>query len=261
MDAWVVLKKVRSERPLVHHITNWVTIYDCANIVKVLGASPVMAHDIREVEEMTAIASSLVLNIGTLTAELVDSMQAAGRIANKKGIPVLLDVCGAGATSLRNSKSFEILNDVHIDFIKGNASEVARIAGERVDTRGVDSTAVDKNLSMLAEDLSKKRKCTVVITGRDDIIAGKGAVHIIRNGHEMMSRIVGTGCMAASVIGTFAAVEKDAVKAAASALSCFGIAGELAALDSTEPGTFKVRLFDHAYSLDEQTIKTRQRIT
>jgi hydroxyethylthiazole kinase len=121
MDIFGVLEKVRREKPLVHHITNWVTIYDCANLVKVFGASPVMAHAMEEVEEMASLASSLVLNIGTLTVELVEAMVLAGQAANRKGIPVILDACGAGATRLRNEKTASILDRVKVSVIKGNA--------------------------------------------------------------------------------------------------------------------------------------------
>ncbi len=215
MDIYSVLEKVRKEKPLVHHLTNWVTIYDCANIVKVFGAAPVMAHAAEEVEDMVNLASSLVLNIGTLTPEFIESMKKAARSANKKGIPVILDVCGAGATRLRDDKCFELIKDTRIDIIKGNASEVARIAGEKVQTKGVDSSEVDKDLIELARNLALKRDATVVITGKEDIVAQKDRHFIVKNGCEMMAHVVGTGCMATSVIGTFSAVEKDLAIASA----------------------------------------------
>lgn len=149
IDAYVLLERIRKEKPVVHHLTNWVTIYDCANIVKVLGASPVMAHATEEVAEMANIASSLVLNIGTLTADFIEAMKIAARSANKKGIPVVLDVCGAGATKLRDDKSMELINQVRIDIIKGNSSEIARIAGESVKTKGVDSSSVSLDMREL----------------------------------------------------------------------------------------------------------------
>ena len=132
-----LMDRVRQQKPVVHHLTNWVTVYDCAQVVKTLGASPVMAHAPEEVSEMSAMASALVLNIGTLTVEFVEAMKLAARSANQKGIPVILDACGAGATALRDQKCLELLNEVRIDIIKGNASEVARVAGESVKTRGV----------------------------------------------------------------------------------------------------------------------------
>ena len=152
------LERVRKEKPLVHHLTNWVTIYDCANIVKVFGASPVMAHAREEVAEMAGIASALVLNIGTLTTDFVDAMILAGKSANQKGIPVVLDVCGAGATKFRDDKCFEILDEVRVSIIKGNSSEIARIAGESVQTRGVDASTVEKNLQRGSARTGRKKE-------------------------------------------------------------------------------------------------------
>jgi hydroxyethylthiazole kinase len=257
------LRKVRNEKPLVHHITNWVTIYDCANIVKVFGASPVMAHAREEAADMAGIASAVVLNIGTLTTDLVEAMILAGKSANSKGIPVVLDVCGAGATKFRDDKCIEILDNVKIGIIKGNSSEIARIAGESVQTKGVDasgSVEIENRRKDIARSLANRRDCTVVITGKEDIVADDGRSVIVRNGHSMMANIVGTGCMATSVIGTFAAVEKDYVKASASGLVCYEIASELAAENSHGPGSFKEQLFDAVYNLDEKTVEGRQRI-
>jgi hydroxyethylthiazole kinase len=255
-----MLEKVREQKPVIHHMTNWVTIYDCANIVKVFGASPVMAHAKEEVADMAGIASALVLNIGTLTPDFVDAMKLAAIAANRKGIPVVLDVCGAGATRLRDDSCFEILDSVKVNIIKGNASEIARIAGENVQTKGVDAAAVEKDLKEVAASLAKRRSCTVVITGEEDIVADESKVVLVKNGHTMMADIVGTGCMAASVIGTFAAVEKDLVSASAAGLACYEIAAEIAAREAKGPGTFKERLYDAVYSLDSETINRMQRI-
>ncbi|MDD5255528.1 MAG: hydroxyethylthiazole kinase [Candidatus Omnitrophica bacterium] len=260
LNAFALLKLVRQQRPLVHHITNWVTIYDCAAIVKSFGASPVMAHAKEEVAQMAGIASSLVLNIGTLTPELVLSMKTAAQSAHKKGIPVVLDACGAGATTLRDQKVFALLKSGHIDILKGNASEVARIAGRRVRTRGVDAQTVDGDVAGLAAKLARSRKLTVVVTGRTDIVTDGKRRLFVKNGHPLMSKVVGTGCMAASVIGMFAAVEPDHVRAAASALACFGIAGECAARGSAGPGSFREKLFDCAYRLNEKTCLRAQKI-
>jgi len=260
LEVFADLEKVRSQKPLVHHLTNWVTIYDCANVVKVFGASPVMAHAREEAADMAALASAIVLNIGTLTPEFVESMKLAAKAANRKGVPVTLDVCGAGATRLRDDKCFELLDSVKINIIKGNASEVARIAGENVQTKGVDATEVEKDLIEIAGSLAKSRDCTVVITGREDIVSDGSAVYIVGNGHEMMSRIVGTGCMAASVVGTFSAVDQDLARAAASGLSCFEIAAELAAADCLGAGSFKEKLFDCIFNLDRKQVEQLQKV-
>jgi len=254
------LAKIRRQKPLVHHLTNWVTIYDCANAVKVLGGSPVMAHAKEEAAEMSKLASALVLNIGTLTVDFIEAMKIASLSANEKGIPVILDACGAGATELRNKKCFELLDEVKINILKGNASEIAKLAGENVRTKGVDAVDVEKNLCELAKKLAHERECTVVITGKEDISTNGDKTYIVKNGHPMMGHIVGTGCMAASIIGTFAAVEPDLAVASAAALSCFGIAAECAVKKSKGAGTFKEKLFDALYLSDKKTIDKMQKI-
>jgi hydroxyethylthiazole kinase len=260
IDAYALLKKVRANNPVVHHLTNWVTIYDCANVVKVMGASPVMAHAIEEAAEMAKIASALVLNIGTLTVEFVQAMKTAAKSANSKGIPVVLDVCGAGATRLRDAKCFELLGETRIDVIKGNASEIARISGENVRTKGVDAASVNMDMLQLAKGLAKRRACTVVVTGKEDIVTDGRKLYVIKNGDQMMARIVGTGCMAASIIGAFAAVEPDLAKAASAGLVCFEVAAERAVKLAQGPGTFKEHLFDYIYKLDKKTIDKMQKV-
>ncbi len=251
----VILEKVRSERPLVHHITNWVTIYDCANVVRAFGALPVMAHAIEESADMARIASALVLNIGTLTPELVASMIAAGCAANEKGIPVVLDAVGVGATRLRDEKAREILDSVKVRIIKGNASEIARLAGMSVVTRGVEATHVDADLAGVASRLAAERSAVVAVTAPVDIVTDGTKTLLVKNGHPMMGSIVGTGCMAGSVIGAFAGVWPDYARAAASALACFGIAGERAASRSAGPGSFKANFYDEIAALDAVTVE------
>lgn len=260
MTPYDNLSKLRKIKPLVHHITNWVTIYDCANILKVFGASPVMAHAPQEAAQMAGFSGALVLNIGTLTVDLVDSMKLAADAANLKNIPVILDVCGAGATKLRNDKCFELLNKVKIDVIKGNPSEVAFIAGEEVKTKGVDSGEVNKNLSEIAVGLAKKQNCIVVITGKTDVVSDGIKIYLISNGDEIMANVVGTGCMATSVIGGFCAVNPDLAQACANGLVCYEIAAQLAAKKSIGPGTFKENLFDSVFALNEKQVKKYQKI-
>lgn len=255
-----ILNKVKEKKPLIHHITNWVTIYDCANIVRAIGALPVMAHAKEEVEQMTSLSSALVLNIGTLTTPLVESMIMAGKKANEKQIPVVLDAVGVGATDMRTNKVKELLEKIKVDIIKGNSSEIGTLAGVKAKTKGVEAVSVEANLIELAKKLANEKNATIVITGKEDIVANKDTVYTVRNGHDMMSKIVGTGCMAASVIGAFAAVENDYAKASASALVCFGIAGELASRRATGPGTYKEFFYDEIFNLDESTIEDMEKI-
>lgn len=260
IPVFELLEKVRQQKPIVHHLTNWVTIYDCAQVVKTLGGSPVMAHAPEEVAEMAQIASALVLNIGTLTIPFVESMKIAARSANQKGIPVILDVCGAGATRLRDQKCLELLDEVSISVIKGNTSEIARIAGESVQTKGVDATEVNSDLAELAQILARSRNATVVVTGREDIVTDGRKVYSVNNGHPLMTAVVGTGCMASSVIGTFASVEVDLALAATCGLVCYEIAAEQAACDCSGPASFKEQLFDHLYSLDREALHVMQKV-
>lgn len=255
-----LLAEVRRAAPIVHHLTNWVTIYDCASIVKAFGASPVMAHASEEVEDMAGIASALVLNIGTLTVPMVESMKKAARRANERGIPVVLDACGVGATRLRDEKCLELLDACRIDVLKGNASEIARVAGEAVTTRGVDAGEVRRDPLEVAQALARRRGGTVAVTGAVDVVTDGATTLLVRNGHPMMARVVGTGCMAASVIGTFAAACREPVRAAAAGLACYGIAAEVAARASSGPGSFRAALLDAAAGLEPATVDELQRV-
>lgn len=261
IQAYAILEKVRAQKPLVHHLTNWVTIYDCAQVTRTVGALPVMAHAPEEVAQMAGIASALVLNIGTLTKEFVDAMIIAGKAANKKGIPIVLDAVGAGATAFRTEETKRLLKELKIDIIKGNAGEISTLAGVEAEVRGVESVKSGDPVKV-AESLAKTAGAVVVITGKADTVSDGKKTYKINNGHEMMGKVVGTGCMAASVIASFAAVEKDYAKAAAAALSCYGIAGELAAAakDVKGPLTFKEAFFDALYNLDENTVGSHARI-
>ncbi|HON16491.1 MAG TPA: hydroxyethylthiazole kinase, partial [Spirochaetota bacterium] len=174
MNVFFYLEEVRKKQPLVHHLTNWVTIYQCAQVVKSFGASPVMAHAQEEVCEMASIASALVLNIGTLTSDFIESMIKAAIVANKRGIPVVLDVCGAGATAFRDEMCFKILDSVKVNIIKGNSSEIAKIAGEDVSTKGVDSGEVGADIFEVTKNLAKRRDSLVVATGVNDVVTDGG---------------------------------------------------------------------------------------
>jgi len=254
------LIKLREKRPLVHHITNWVTISECASITRSLGALPVMAHAEEEVEEMVGIAGALVLNIGTLTPALVRAMVKAGKRANRNGTPVILDAVGAGATKLRTESVKKILAEVKIGVIKGNAGEIATLAGVKAEVKGVESISAEGDSAVCARALAKSEGCTVVITGAEDIITDGSRVFIVKNGHPRMGEVVGTGCMAASVIGAFSAVEPDRTLAAAYAMTVYDIAGEIAASDAKGPGSMKQNLFDAIMSVGPDDIRKGAKI-
>ncbi|MCP1662711.1 MAG: hydroxyethylthiazole kinase [Methanocalculus sp. MSAO_Arc1] len=243
-SAAALFGAIRENRPLVHHITNTVTINDCANATLAIGAAPVMAGAIGEVAEMVAIADALVLNIGTITPDQVDAMVAAAHAANRKGIPVILDPVGVGATTLRTASAERILNECTVTILKGNAGEVGVLAGTGGTVRGVDSGGCRGDPVDVALASAERWDTTVAMTGPTDVISGRGGGYLIKNGHPMMERLSGTGCMAASIVGAFAAGGDDPVLAAASALAAFGIAGELGAAGARGPYTFRTTLFD-----------------
>ena len=252
---------VRERHPLVHHITNYVTVNDCANITICAGGSPVMADAREEVEEMAAVAGALVLNIGTLNMALVESMIAAGRMANERKIPVVLDPVGAGATRLRTESALRLLDEISVTILKGNAGEIGVLAGAEAQVRGVDSRGMTGDPVTIARNFARTAGITVVVTGATDIVTDGRRVLLVENGDPMMGRISGTGCMAASVIGVFAAICCDPVSASAAALAAFGLAGERAAAGAARgPATFKVALFDELAALSPEDLAQGARI-
>jgi hydroxyethylthiazole kinase len=240
---------VREKRPLVHQITNNVTINDCANITICAGGIPVMGDSPDDVKDMVKLASSLVLNIGTITDHVTEAMIVAGRVANEMNIPVILDPVGVGATAYRMNTVTKILNNVRISVIKGNAGEIGALAGMGGKTRGVDSEGMCGDPVEACVSLSKSTGAVVAMTGAVDIVSDGKRVAVINNGHEMMSLVSGTGCMAASVIGCYAACTDDMLTASAAALAVFSIAGNKAAKRSRGPGSFMINLKDEMSNL------------
>jgi len=244
-----ILGRVRVKRPLVHHITNYVTVNDCANITLCAGGSPVMADAREEVREMAAVSGALVLNIGTLNPSLVESMIAAGTAANEHHIPVILDPVGAGATRLRTESARRLLDELDIAIVKGNAGEIGVLSGVGGAVKGVDSEGLTGDPVQIAQEFAKREGLTVIITGETDIVTDGTRTLLVENGDPLMGIVCGTGCMASSVVGTFAAVCDDPVLASTGALAAFGIAGEKAAERCRRPGAFKVALFDELAAL------------
>ncbi|WP_175989439.1 hydroxyethylthiazole kinase [Bacillus sp. Marseille-Q1617] len=249
-----LVTKLREKNPLVHNITNVVVTNFTANGLLSLGASPVMAYAKEEVEDMARISGALVLNIGTLSREEVEAMIMAGKAANEQGVPVVLDPVGAGATAFRTEMSKKILKEVKVSIIRGNAAEVANVAGEKWAIKGVDAGAGGGSTTELAEKVAKQFGSTIVITGEKDVISNGTATNEVSNGHPLLTKVTGTGCLLSSVIGAFAAIEKDLVKAATTAVSAYGIAAEKAARSAAEkgPGSFQIELIDHLSKIGEQ---------
>jgi hydroxyethylthiazole kinase len=258
-SACQVIAKVRSQRPLIHHITNFVVMNATANITLCIGALPVMAHAPEEVEEMVDAASALLLNLGTLWPAQVEAMLVAGRRANHRGIPIILDPVGAGATRLRTASAHRLLEELSIAIVRGNLAEIASLAGLDATIRGVESVDSKGDATAAASQLAEKFGCVAAVTGKVDVITDGVRLFRVENGHPLMATVTGTGCMASSVVAACAAVEKDTVLATVAALAAYGLAGELAAKTAQGPGTFQVHLFDAVTGLTEKALRAGMR--
>lgn len=247
MRAEEALRRLAEERPLVHHITNYVTVNLVANVTLATGALPVMAHAAEEVEEMSSAASALVLNIGTLDESQVEAMLLAGKRASESGIPVVLDPVGAGATKLRTRTAERLLSGLEISVICGNAGEVATLAGLAAEVRGVESLAGDAREA--AETAARALGVTVAATGPTDYVSDGGRTLAVENGHPLMGRVVGSGCASTVSVGCFAAAGEANAETVASALAYFGRAGEVAAENADGPGTFEPRFLDSLFAI------------
>lgn len=238
-------EKIKESKPLLHHITNFVVMNETANVTLAVGALPVMAQAREEVEEMVEAAGALVLNIGTLTPELINSMVLAGKRANERGIPVVLDPVGVGATSLRTESARRLLREIKIEVVRGNSAEVAILAGYSGAIKGVEAVKGIEDIERIAKEFAFKKETVIAITGKEDVVSDGNRIGLVENGDEMLSRITGTGCMATTLIAAFAAVNQDYFTAAMGGLLVFGLAGEMAAKGSEGlPGTFHVKLYD-----------------
>ncbi len=247
---------LKEKAPLIHNITNFVVMNNTANALLAIGASPVMSHAVEEMEDMVKIASALVINMGTLNADWVHSMVLAGKAATKKGIPVVFDPVGAGATSYRNQVAEQIIKECKPSIIRGNASEIMALAKENVSTKGVDST-VSSNIALdAAKYLASQTGAVVVISGEHDFITNGKAVYKVKNGHPMMPVVSGMGCTATAVVAAFAAIEPDYLKACVSAMVTMGIVGEMAAKKSEGPASLQIHFIDELFNLEPYSLKS-----
>ncbi|GIW03042.1 hydroxyethylthiazole kinase [Roseiflexus sp.] len=255
-----MLARVRATRPLIHHITNLVVMNDTANVTLHVGGLPVMAHDVEEVAEMVTHAGALVLNVGTLSPDWVESMLVAGRQANELDIPIVLDPVGAGATQLRTMTNLKLLRSLHIGVVRGNGGEIGALSGAGGEMRGVESIAAPENPLTAARTLAQTYRTVVALTGARDIITDGERGFIVSNGHIWLTTLTGTGCMATTMVAAFAAVERDYLLAAAGGLAMFGLAAELAAEKAHGPASFKTALFDQIYNLTPEQVAAGARI-
>ena len=256
-----IFENVQKKTPLVHCITNYVTVNDCANILLACGGSPIMSDDAAEVEEITSICNALVINIGTLNQRTISSMLLAGRKANELNHPVILDPVGVGASKLRNETAEMLLEEINFQTIRGNISEIKMLALGNGTTKGVDADIADvvtnENIDSViafAKAFAHKTGAVIAITGAIDIVCDANKAYVIHNGHPMMSRITGSGCMLTAMLGAYlAANPENPLEATAAAVCSMGICGELAyeKLEKTGAGnsTYRNYLIDEICNL------------
>ena len=261
-----MLENVRKNCPLIHNITNYVTVNDCANIVIACGASPIMADDKEEVAEITTICSGLNINIGTLNSCTIASMLIAGKRANELNHPVVLDPVGAGASKLRTETAMQLLEEVKISVIRGNISEIKTLASGSGTTKGVDADVADKvteekldDVIAFAKAFAKKTGAVIAITGAIDIVADSENAYCIRNGHPMMSSITGTGCQLSAMTAAFVTANPNQLlEATAAAVSAMGYAGEVAYSRLTEMdgnSTYRNYIIDAIYNMTPEMLE------
>ncbi len=255
-----LLENLRRQAPLIHNITNYVTVNDCANILLACGASPIMADDLEEVEEITSICGGLNINIGTLNQRTIPAMLAAGKRANALGHPVVLDPVGAGASKLRTETALKLLEEVRFSVIRGNISEIKALVQGNGTTKGVDADVADRvteeNLpqaTAFAKAFSQKTGAVVAITGAIDLVADKHTAYCIRNGHPDMSKITGTGCQLSAMTAAYVTANPGrTLDAAAAAVCAMGLCGETARRRMTEldgNSSYRNYIIDAIYNL------------
>lgn len=255
-----ILEKIKQEKPLVHHITNNVTVNDCANITLYWGGLPVMAYAKEEVAEMVQAASALVLNIGTLDQNQIEAMLIAGKQANELGIPVIFDPVGVGATTLRTESALQILEELNIAVIKGNQGEIALLAGEEGEVKGVESIGEYESSVENARKLAQEENSVVIASGAEDIITDGEQIYKVTNGHPLLGQVVGTGCMLSSTLAVFCSVDDNYLEAALAAVTAYGIAGEKASQEADKPASYKVAFLDAVAGTSSQELLIEQEI-
>lgn len=248
------LSKIKELKPMIHHITNYVAMNDSANVTIAIGASPIMSFAHGEIEELVSVASALLINIGTLDEYIIQAIMLALSTAKKRGVPVLLDPVGSGATKLRTSTTMAIINE-GVDVVKGNHGEILSLLGREGVVKGVDSRA--KIDAQVVREVSQKTGSVVVATGKEDFVTDGKKVYVMQNGTEMLGKITASGCMLGSVIAGFIAVQKDYLVAAIEGLACYNVAGELAAEKSAGSGTFKQKLIDEISNITAEKVIDR----
>lgn len=255
------LKAIKNNTPLVFHLTNLVTINDCANVTLAIGGSPLMSFSKEELEEIIGFSSSVIINIGTMDKEMIENVLEVAKIANKLYKPLILDPVGVGATNVRKKLVEKILETSYVDVIKGNLSEIKSILFEVSNSRGVDSLdKIDENTKELILKGAKKLGCILAVTGEVDYISNGENIVEIRNGHELMEKVSGTGCMINSLIGSIIGANGVSLSSVTTGVLAMSISGEKSCENFQGSGTLKVKIIDEISKFNFDTIKKYEKI-
>ena len=254
-SVWSDVRAIKTTSPLIHNITNYVVMESSANGLLAIGASPFMAHAIEEIKDITKNADALVINLGTLSSSWIPSILVALKTASFKKIPVILDPVGIGATTYRTHITHTILSQGKISIIRGNTSEISWLAGGHRPPKGVDSLLVTTDCRDQAKLVALTHHCIVWMSGVIDIVTDGTYTIYIHNGHPLMSKVTGMGCMATALAGAFTAVNQQTLVACAHTAILMGITGEIASENCKGPGTFKLKFIDALYHLSLDQIE------
>lgn len=256
------IERIRTLNPLIQNITNVVVTNFTANGLLAIGASPVMAYAHEEVADMAKIASALVLNMGTLDETVIESMIIAGKSANENNVPVVFDPVGAGATPYRTESARRILREVKVNVLRGNAAEVANVIGEEWAIKGVDAGNGTGDVVSLAQKAARQLGCITVLTGKEDVITNGDTTYVVGNGHPILTKVTGTGCLLSSVIGAFYAAGEQPLYAVTEAVAYYGVAAELAAAKTVEkgPGSFQIEFLNQLAVVSDEILNDREKI-
>lgn len=247
---------IKTKRPLVHHLTNYVTAGYCADMALTIGASPVMADELSEMADMTTKADALVINLGTINQTKFGSMLKAVEVANCEHIPVVLDPVGVMATRYR-LQAANLLLESGVNIIRGNLSECSSLLTNQANGRGVDSTVeAAQQQGEIAKQVAQQYNCVCAITGVTDAISDGKTIILAHNGDAMLSNITGSGCMTTTLIGAAMGTTDNYLAAAVFGITAMNIAGERAAKSCKGPGSFRMQLVDEIYQLTAYDIAT-----
>ncbi len=262
-----VRHQVKNQAPLIHCLTNHISINDCANVILTVGAKPIMAEHPAEVADITTAAKALVLNLGNISEPRLQAMNIAGKVAQAKGLPITIDLVGVACSTLRLAFAREFIATCKPAIIKGNISELKAFGGLSTSAEGIDASPADMLTDQNAvevfsflKNLSQRTGAIIAVTGKTDIVSDGQNIYLLANGCEMLSAITGTGCMINALTGAFLAAG-DPLIAAISALSLMAISGELAATKAAGPGSFKMHLLDNLFCLQPEELTARLRLT